>query len=224
MATWILFGKLFGVATLVGFGEKRCRKNLPLSASNMDIDSAISHLESLGLYVDRHVPGAMSDAASNEGLTIARALVPQGGLHHLEDACFVFPLRGAWCYRNWNGIGGRAPDDVHIENLALDIAITHPESFYFGSPLILDDWIFPTHCHPEWDAATLRTSFDAASHISHAEWRRIRSDRHIASKTLDETSRFLAKFREIPAVPNCHDALRLWMRNDVGEMFVVRSA
>ena len=30
LATWILFGKLFGVATLVGFGEKRCRKNLPL--------------------------------------------------------------------------------------------------------------------------------------------------------------------------------------------------
>ena len=30
MATRFLFGKLFGVATLVGFGEKRCRKNLPL--------------------------------------------------------------------------------------------------------------------------------------------------------------------------------------------------
>ena len=30
LATWILFGKLIGVATLVGFGEKRCRKNLPL--------------------------------------------------------------------------------------------------------------------------------------------------------------------------------------------------
>ena len=26
----VSFGKLFGVATLVGFGEKRCRKNLPL--------------------------------------------------------------------------------------------------------------------------------------------------------------------------------------------------
>ena len=31
-ATRILFSKLFGVATLVGFGEKRCRKNLPLCA------------------------------------------------------------------------------------------------------------------------------------------------------------------------------------------------
>ena len=30
LATWFLFGKLFGVTTLVGFGEKRCRKNLPL--------------------------------------------------------------------------------------------------------------------------------------------------------------------------------------------------
>ena len=26
LATWFLFGKLFGVATLVDFGEKRCRK------------------------------------------------------------------------------------------------------------------------------------------------------------------------------------------------------
>ena len=31
LATWPSFGKLFGVATLVGFGEKRCRKNLPLA-------------------------------------------------------------------------------------------------------------------------------------------------------------------------------------------------
>ena len=30
LATSFLFGKLTGVATLVGFGEKRCRKNLPL--------------------------------------------------------------------------------------------------------------------------------------------------------------------------------------------------
>jgi hypothetical protein len=32
LATWFLFGKLLGVATLVSFGEKRCRKNLPLCA------------------------------------------------------------------------------------------------------------------------------------------------------------------------------------------------
>ena len=30
LATLVLFGKLFCVTTLVGFGEKRCRKNLPL--------------------------------------------------------------------------------------------------------------------------------------------------------------------------------------------------
>ena len=34
LAAWILFGKLIGVATLVGFGEKRCRKNLPLGDLN----------------------------------------------------------------------------------------------------------------------------------------------------------------------------------------------
>ena len=34
LATWFLFGKLFGVATLVGFGEKRCRKNLPLCGNS----------------------------------------------------------------------------------------------------------------------------------------------------------------------------------------------
>ena len=31
LATWFLFGKLIGVATLFDFGEKRCRKNLPLA-------------------------------------------------------------------------------------------------------------------------------------------------------------------------------------------------
>ena len=33
LAMWFLFGKLFGVAMLVGFDEKRCRKNLPLGDS-----------------------------------------------------------------------------------------------------------------------------------------------------------------------------------------------
>ena len=31
LATWYLFGKLFCVAALFDFGEKRCRKNLPLA-------------------------------------------------------------------------------------------------------------------------------------------------------------------------------------------------
>ena len=45
MATWFLFGKLFVVVTLVGFGEKRCRKNLPLgdlSFPMIDAKSAIA--------------------------------------------------------------------------------------------------------------------------------------------------------------------------------------
>ena len=33
LATWFLFGKLTGVVTLFGFGEKRCRKNLPLAVT-----------------------------------------------------------------------------------------------------------------------------------------------------------------------------------------------
>lgn len=64
----------------------------------MDVNPAISHLESLGLYVDRNVPDAMSDAASPDGFTIARALVPQDDLSHLDDACFVFALRGRWYF------------------------------------------------------------------------------------------------------------------------------
>ena len=34
LATRFLFGKLFCVAITFGFGEKRCRKNLPLSDRN----------------------------------------------------------------------------------------------------------------------------------------------------------------------------------------------
>ena len=33
LATWILFGKLICVAITFGFGEKRCRKNLPLAGT-----------------------------------------------------------------------------------------------------------------------------------------------------------------------------------------------
>ena len=39
LATWFLFGKLITVATLFDFGEKRCRKNLPLSAKAKSYES-----------------------------------------------------------------------------------------------------------------------------------------------------------------------------------------
>jgi hypothetical protein len=40
LATWFLFGKLIASATFIGFGEKRCRKNLPLRDSiNHDVDA-----------------------------------------------------------------------------------------------------------------------------------------------------------------------------------------
>ena len=34
LATWFIFGKLINIATHVAFGEKRCRKNLPLDDLN----------------------------------------------------------------------------------------------------------------------------------------------------------------------------------------------
>ena len=39
LATWFLLGKLIGVTALVDFGEKRCRKNLPLG----DLDFTNGH-------------------------------------------------------------------------------------------------------------------------------------------------------------------------------------
>jgi hypothetical protein len=111
----------------------------------MDVAEAISHLTSLGLHVSQHVPGGMTDRDPSDGLTIARAVVPVGEVDTLEDVCHIFPLRSRWCYRNWNGIGGRAPDDVQIENLSLDQAVECAESFYFGSPLVIDGWVFPMH-------------------------------------------------------------------------------
>ena len=57
LATCFLLGRLFGVATLVGFGEKRCRKNLPLCAASFlmnrreivstAMDTAISQLDAI---------------------------------------------------------------------------------------------------------------------------------------------------------------------------------
>ncbi|WP_144058853.1 hypothetical protein [Rhodopirellula sp. SWK7] len=41
LATWFLFGKLICIATLFDFGEKRCRKNLPLSGRGLPIRETI---------------------------------------------------------------------------------------------------------------------------------------------------------------------------------------
>ena len=37
LATRLFFGRLIAVATFVGFGEKRCRKNLPLADINFHL-------------------------------------------------------------------------------------------------------------------------------------------------------------------------------------------
>ena len=71
MATRFHSGKLFGVATLVGFDEKRCRKNLPLSAPSMFEtfdnsrvlwrDTEVGHIERVGYdfprFYGHFVPG-----------------------------------------------------------------------------------------------------------------------------------------------------------------------
>ena len=63
MATRFHSGKLFGVATLVGFDEKRCRKNLPLCGktvtrilpkllSSDDVAGLLAELERASPYTD----------------------------------------------------------------------------------------------------------------------------------------------------------------------------
>ena len=191
------------------------------SNSRMDIANAVAHLESLGLHVSQHVPGALTDRNPTDGLTVARSVVPIGELDSLVDVCLIFPLRCHWCYRNWIGIGGRAPDDVHIENLSLDLAIQYAESFYFGLPLNLDNWIFPINCHPEWDANLISVKFGNARTYTDAEWRVFRAEHHANIKTLTDDARFRLKYREIESIPPSPD-LRLWMRNDLSDMYFVR--
>lgn len=186
----------------------------------MDADSAIARFEELGLYVNRYVPGAMTDQEATDGLTIARSTERRGEIDTLIDVCFVFPLQGAWVYRNWNGIGGRAPDDVHIEGLPLETAIRHVESFYFGTPLIVDGWSFPIHKHPEWDAGQIVASLDEARQLSESQWRDLRAARYNEARNLGERERFLLRFREIESVQPGRP-LRLWSRNDLQEMVLV---
>ena len=52
LATRFLFGKLIGVAALSDFGEKRCRKNLPLCGTDRGpLETAISHSDILVLVI-----------------------------------------------------------------------------------------------------------------------------------------------------------------------------
>ena len=54
LATSLLFGKLIGVAMTFGFGEKRCRKNLPLAdASRMPINIKLDRAFLTVVWCDR---------------------------------------------------------------------------------------------------------------------------------------------------------------------------
>ena len=52
LATCFLFGKLFCVATLFNFGEKQCRKNLPLSGTTRMDSSAMPNSKELTTVTD----------------------------------------------------------------------------------------------------------------------------------------------------------------------------
>ena len=108
-----------------------------------------------------------------------------------------------------------------MENLSLDQAVHHAETFYFGSPLVVDGWIFPIHCHPDWDADLIHASLRDANQYSDSEWRRIRAEHHAYTKTLNGNAQFLAKYREIES-QHANTDLRLWMRNDLTDIYFVR--
>ena len=65
LATWFLFGKLIGVAMLVCFGEKRCRKNLPLCATSQP--KPLFQMSSLQLGSDRSLPVHEASLESFDG-------------------------------------------------------------------------------------------------------------------------------------------------------------
>ena len=77
LATWFLFGKLFGVAMLVGLGEKRCRKNLPLGDSIAMADPQAFSTEGFLFPLDNAAADSLRDDAIDERTWLEILEVPR---------------------------------------------------------------------------------------------------------------------------------------------------
>jgi len=192
----------------------------------MELENAIKHLLALGLWVQADVTRGYTETEieAAKGITIARCSTPIGPVDSLEEVSLVFPHGNRWVYRHWDGVGGRADDDVHFETKSLADAIHCVENFYFGKPLQIDGWLFPSHKHPEWNIELLHDTFAKASSISEVDFHRIRHDRYRQFKEQVGAGPFSAigvRFRKIEAIEP--RPVALWLRNDLTEIYLVNN-
>ena len=114
LATWFLFGKLLGVAMLVDFGEKRCRKKLPLAdASHLEFKLSTGREVALtGFFIGAtntwidHQQAALADKV----LPVVRGVFPSGDFQFVGDSSLEFicvagfnstPLHDPDSYGSW---------------------------------------------------------------------------------------------------------------------------
>ena len=108
LAMWFLFGKLFGVAIHVGFGEKRCPKNLPLGVPRLLVfrieQDDGDDRESFGPYTYRIYGGDQ---------LIARFWHDFRGDDHEID--LLVGTKRDWPFARFTEfIGGRGPEPLQI--------------------------------------------------------------------------------------------------------------
>ena len=112
LATPFLFGKLFGVATTFGFGEKRCRKNLPLAVtSRMTHSDALKKLRRCLRRPDTFVPSEVISQVHRIGIAETLSTLPTNEIESL--AYFVQQMiddeQTSGYTQMWNTPDGRVP-------------------------------------------------------------------------------------------------------------------
>lgn len=187
----------------------------------MEIEVAIQRLEAAELTILPRIK------PSGEGwITIARAIDPidEGdGIGSLVDGSIIFYQDGNWVFRKWDWVPGPGYDDIDFRNENLEVILNVAIEYYFGEPILIDNWILPLHKHPEWSATRLPVVIESAKRITVTEWDVIRAPYTQRRWQLHPQGTLVEIFACLfnPITNSQYPDLTLYLRRDLAEAFIV---
>lgn len=98
---------------------------------------------------------------------------PEGITLYREKGIISFATN-RWHFRVWKSIPGPGPMDFEHEVTEAGELVAIVRQFFLGEPLTIEEWVVPTHRHPEWNEPHLRLAIAQAQPLPFSTWEQVR--------------------------------------------------
>jgi len=187
-------------------------------------DEMIDFFNSKGLYTVQRNEPERPNALMIAG-RVKEIRLGDDRMNILNDITYIYVDNVGWTFEIFIGAIPYSLDDVVLNGLSSEDAIAKVLDYYFGKPLIIDNWIFPIHKHPDWDRVQLIETVKRAKPISVTAWEGIKTEcdkrfQQIIKRDISLWNRY-PELLFIPFDNVENDQTKLWMRRDCKKMYIV---